>query len=517
MVKLFCAIVGVAYSAFPVDIDASQLVGDLKKVIKEKKPDTIKCEADKLQLSLAKKGAGWLPSAELRAIRKGEDLPGFERVSLVDTEDELYSTYSIRDVLDTNGMPPPQTRQIHVLVEVPPRERHDSEKEERAVKKVKTIGTEIQDETMMAVAATLDFETWDVGGVVLNVCNVEPDFPQWLYVRKETLDIIQIFKDHIKNGFNTVFVGTPGVGKSTLVVLFALYMALCQKKRIILFRKIKSKGYSVLYMDASNKRYWRKESAELSDLNLVNGEGFELILDGFTQDDVNTNFGRLARFRLLATSQQYLMQNDDISLWRCLVPFWSSSDLNIIGAHFRWTENDIKEKYFYSGGNLRDFLSPKIKAKDSIDQALGRMDENDAELLHTQYARGSKKQVDRLRMTSIRPDPANKNNLDKYKLSSSWVSAITSEYALRQLGKIITPSYYEKLWSKGRVLGDDALMGIAFENYVHAMARVSKEIELQVSEYDRTKQHEHTYAPLELKASTYRSEGRDEAECEAMM
>ncbi|KAL8025120.1 hypothetical protein Plhal710r2_c003g0017141 [Plasmopara halstedii] len=64
-------------------------------------------------------GAGWLPSAELRAIRKGEDLPGFERVSLVDTEDELYSTYSIRDVLDTNGMPPPQTRQIHVLVEVP--------------------------------------------------------------------------------------------------------------------------------------------------------------------------------------------------------------------------------------------------------------------------------------------------------------------------------------------------------------------------------------------------------------
>ncbi|KAF4037049.1 hypothetical protein GN244_ATG10899 [Phytophthora infestans] len=420
-------------------------------------------------------------------------------------------------LFEINKMPQLSADQIHVLVVVPPRERHDSEKGERAVKKVKTIGTEIQDETMMAVAATLDLETWDVGGVALNVCNVDPDFPQWLYVRKETLDIIQIFKDHIKKGLNTVFVGTHGVGKSTLVVLFALYMALRQQKRIILFRKIKGKGSSVLYMDASNKRYWRKERAELSDLDLVNGEGFELILDGFTQEDVKNNFGRLTRFRLLATSQQYLMKNDDVLLWRCVVPFWSSSDLNNIGVHFCWTENDNKEKYFYSGGNLRDFLSPKIKAKDLIDRALGRVDENDAELLHTQYARGPMKQVDWLQMTSIRPDPANPKNLDKYKLSSSWVSASTSEYALRQLGNIITPSYYDKLWSKGRVLGDDALMGIAFENYVHAMARDRKEIELQVREYDRTKQHEYTYAPLELKASTYRNEGRDEAECEAMM
>ncbi|KAG2768153.1 hypothetical protein Pcac1_g20609 [Phytophthora cactorum] len=35
MVKLFCAIVGDAGSAFPVDIDVGQSVGDLKKAIKE--------------------------------------------------------------------------------------------------------------------------------------------------------------------------------------------------------------------------------------------------------------------------------------------------------------------------------------------------------------------------------------------------------------------------------------------------------------------------------------------------
>ncbi|GMF34897.1 unnamed protein product [Phytophthora lilii] len=103
MVKLFCAIVGVAGSAFSARVNKSDTVDDLKKAIKAEKPNDLKdVDADKLQLSLAKKGTGWQPSADLRAIRKGEDVPGFERVSLVDTEDEAYSTYSIR-----HRKPPP--------------------------------------------------------------------------------------------------------------------------------------------------------------------------------------------------------------------------------------------------------------------------------------------------------------------------------------------------------------------------------------------------------------------------
>ncbi|KAI9980955.1 hypothetical protein PInf_010305 [Phytophthora infestans] len=271
--------------------------------------------ASDLQLYLAKtEGGAWLSDEDSAALDLEKGMTHADIHKMMDSG-QMRASKTLQFLLfEKNKMPQLSADQIHVLVVVPPHERHDSAKEERAVKKVKTIGTEIKDEKMMAVAATLDLETWDVGGVALNVCNVEPDFPQWLYVRKETLDIIQIFKDHIKKGLNTVFVGTPGVGKSTLVVLFALYMALCQQKRIILFRKVKGKGSSVLYMDASNRRYWRKERAELSDLDLVNGEGFELILDGFTQEDVKNNFGRLTRFRLLATSQQYLMKNDDVLL-----------------------------------------------------------------------------------------------------------------------------------------------------------------------------------------------------------
>ncbi|GMF61891.1 unnamed protein product [Phytophthora fragariaefolia] len=117
LVALTCALVGDA-GVFGVKIDDSAQVGELEDAIRAKEQRKGRGIGE-VQLFLAKKGAGWLPSAELCSIRKGEDVPGFERVSLVDTEDEAYSTYSIRDVLETNGMPPPQSRQIRVLVVVP--------------------------------------------------------------------------------------------------------------------------------------------------------------------------------------------------------------------------------------------------------------------------------------------------------------------------------------------------------------------------------------------------------------
>ncbi|KAG2946451.1 hypothetical protein PC118_g25661, partial [Phytophthora cactorum] len=74
MVKLFCAIVGVAGSAFEVDIDDAESVSALKDAIKAKKPNDFKdVDADKLQLFLAKTDDGaWLKSKDLLRMRKGE-------------------------------------------------------------------------------------------------------------------------------------------------------------------------------------------------------------------------------------------------------------------------------------------------------------------------------------------------------------------------------------------------------------------------------------------------------------
>ncbi|TMW69307.1 hypothetical protein Poli38472_001463 [Pythium oligandrum] len=66
--KLFCALVGASGSAFPVDIDESLTVGDLKEVIRGKKPRKITCDADELELYLAKRGDAWLTENEVRGI-----------------------------------------------------------------------------------------------------------------------------------------------------------------------------------------------------------------------------------------------------------------------------------------------------------------------------------------------------------------------------------------------------------------------------------------------------------------
>ncbi|POM67835.1 Crinkler (CRN) family protein, partial [Phytophthora palmivora] len=74
MVKLFCAIVGVAGSAFSVRVDESDTVGYLKKEIKEKKPNDLKnVDAKNLQLFLAKTADGaWLDGAGAAAVALDE-------------------------------------------------------------------------------------------------------------------------------------------------------------------------------------------------------------------------------------------------------------------------------------------------------------------------------------------------------------------------------------------------------------------------------------------------------------
>ncbi|KAL7687046.1 hypothetical protein Plhal304r1_c024g0082621 [Plasmopara halstedii] len=227
--------------------------------------------------------------------------------------------------------------------------------------------------------------------------------------------------------------------------------------------------------------------------------------------------GKLAAsLSTFAASSQYPMKNDDTPVLRqCLVPFWSKCDLNAIGTHFKWSKDKIKDKYFYSGGNLCDFLSERNFVKNSIYLATRKVKPTVAELLDTQYKGSSVRQVDRLRMTGIPTD--DQRDLNMYMFSNTWICKITSEYALRQLGTIVQPSFSEVLWSKGRMLGDDGLMGIAFENHVHTMARNGKKIEMQVRAYDRAKAREHTYVALELESKSCRNDEMDAAECDAVM
>ncbi|EEY67520.1 Crinkler (CRN) family protein, partial [Phytophthora infestans T30-4] len=118
MVTLYCVVVGVAGSAFPVDIDENKSVGHLKDAIKEKNASTITCDAMNLQLFLAKAGGNaWLSSLteDVKKLKKGEKTVLVK--SLTQEEKELQGESGLKKVLA--GMLSPSTDEIHVLVVVP--------------------------------------------------------------------------------------------------------------------------------------------------------------------------------------------------------------------------------------------------------------------------------------------------------------------------------------------------------------------------------------------------------------
>eukprot|EP00644_Phytophthora_capsici_P015159 jgi/Phyca11/128353/e_gw1.75.129.1 len=115
MVKLFCAVVGVQGSAFPVDIDASLSVGDLKDAIKTKNKIKLKnIDASDLQLFLAKpKDGPWLRSDDSDVIRmRSGAIP--EQVKKLLNE-QIDPAAGI-GALFGDAKP---TMEIHVLVRVP--------------------------------------------------------------------------------------------------------------------------------------------------------------------------------------------------------------------------------------------------------------------------------------------------------------------------------------------------------------------------------------------------------------
>ncbi|EEY62084.1 Crinkler (CRN) family protein, partial [Phytophthora infestans T30-4] len=122
MVTLYCVVVGVAGSAFPVDIDENKSVGHLKDAIKEKNAWTITCDAKNLQLFLAKKkkGAGvWLTENDVKdGVSDTSDLKllgvAGAPLSLVGlSEKDVKFVPTLEDVESMNTP-------VHVLVALPP-------------------------------------------------------------------------------------------------------------------------------------------------------------------------------------------------------------------------------------------------------------------------------------------------------------------------------------------------------------------------------------------------------------
>ena len=113
MVTLFCAVVGEKGSAFSIEIDANDSVGDLMDAIALK--EKYEFAASKLKLFVAKTSQNkWLSSFsdEVKNLREG-----LTTVSIKSLMHEDNKIFGVEDVL--TGMTIPKNKAIHVLVAPP--------------------------------------------------------------------------------------------------------------------------------------------------------------------------------------------------------------------------------------------------------------------------------------------------------------------------------------------------------------------------------------------------------------
>ncbi|GMF17770.1 unnamed protein product [Phytophthora fragariaefolia] len=327
----------------------------------------------------------------------------------------------------------------------------------------------------------VDPENWQLNQWInTRAINNVTDFPPEYFVRQESIDIFQLPKTRTKQ---IVLFGSLGIGKSLLLVLYSFWVAFGkeEKKSVMLLRNMKGErqGVSVIYLNALDpNKNWKARvfsiEEAIDDGVRHLGKNDILCLDDFKQSDINQHFAGLIGFSVFATAAQYLIKSDDSAVLKvCLVSFWSLSDLKQVGVRSDFDGASIEKRYYFSGGNLRSFLVGESDAKKGVDTAFRRVTFDKVELLKTQYSSISTKQVDHIRMATVKI-----GELMDYFDPSKWNYVICSGYALMKLGEIVTLEYFQDLCTKAYAMKDFGLFGVAFENQIHAMARHKKEIRL---------------------------------------
>lgn len=229
MVKLMCALVGEERREFFVDIDADKWVAFLKKAIKAKNDGIIRCAASDLKLYLTKQDQWWFPSEDLNNVR-WEILSG---MTLMDPFLPI-NQYFGRDFQ-------PGYRQIHVfarplsfpgLKTFPPTE-FDRLKEECIELPDWKAGTvhNIREiwKFMKPIGGCTSL------GEILWRSEEQKVFSSILGRCDRATSDGSSFADM---DLRSIVIGSPGIGKSAILVLMALYMFFKYKINVLIYRRV---------------------------------------------------------------------------------------------------------------------------------------------------------------------------------------------------------------------------------------------------------------------------------------
>ncbi|RLN25963.1 hypothetical protein BBJ28_00026914, partial [Nothophytophthora sp. Chile5] len=498
---LICALLGVPGDALSVVISNKETTDALKESIKEEVPEVITCAARDLQLYVARdpsKGDAdrgeWLSdegeSLLTSALKRGEVDEAIK--ALLGGAAPMKATGMLQSIFDKLKMPPPSTKQIHILVQLPSADRVGTLVGQRdrgvlvlepATKRPRTTswrgdGGEDEREEVME---TLHFDPaeFDLDALSEKVgSRIETpglhafwsslgEFPPGYHVRKEEAMFWSVVKQLLLSTGKSpvVILGSPGVGKSCFLVLLAFYVACFQNRKVLVIRQIKSvdRKNAVVFLKGKDGEHeqasgtsckvsvYRAFNLSAADIDAVREaemtRGSLVLIDGYTQGKINAD-DSLRPFHILATSYQYDKKSDDPANM-VMLPAWRFEDLlGYVLKNRRWlvetglratsdgtSEEVIRklvaEHYKYSGGNLRAFCTTREAITRVLTAAAFFPREQSYQLV---FERSGARSDDRsnhfYRQYIVDPSSA-----DHYVTTRCWFVSVDSAVALNLLGR----------------------------------------------------------------------------------
>jgi hypothetical protein len=126
---------------------------------------------------------------------------------------------------------------------------------------------------------------------------------------------------------------------------------------------------------------------------------------------------------------------------------------------------ETRDRFFYSGGSLRDFCRDLDVTRDYVESALEVLTPDQAIVLVSSYGLTSKAQVDRIRRHYV----VNPDNVEHYLRRRHWKLVVDSAFVLKSLIAMCEEKQFQEVYDFAKSIGG-AFYGWAFEFYVHKRA-----------------------------------------------
>jgi hypothetical protein len=262
-----------------------------------------------------------------------------------------------------------------------------------------------------------------------------------------------------------------------MLCLVAFYCAVVEKKNVYLYRKLchVDQYLCLVYIGVDGDSFHYRSRRDVLDENAVkfyqalkhNNYKFMAFLDGFEYEEIRSDF---RGFRGLTTPMTVELNSKESEYTDELIyPSWERNQIIQLGRRiFNYSDDEINQKYYYSGGSVRQFIKPIDDLSVRIRNAVTRArDLENKQSLFSKLIRATGYQIDFIVQTFI----SDKENINSYEDFTDWEQIIDSEYAITKLSNFLLPLniYNIYSWAK-RTDPDSPLVVRLYGMLIHHLA-----------------------------------------------